>query len=74
MTEQAAPSPNVDHLPHVVAFGSPCGGFKLHGPFPDRKSADHFAEWLGEGGDFVMPIHPAAVEMAGPFKLYPWSE
>ena len=56
----------------VVAYGSPCKGFKLHGPFPSLEAAQDWGELMGAGGDYAMQVHfPANTK---PFNLYPWDK
>jgi hypothetical protein len=52
----------------VVAYGSPLGGFKLHGSFPTADAAADWGEAMGEGGEWVMEIHPPRDDGQG---LYP---
>jgi hypothetical protein len=62
-------------MQHVVLYGSPCGGFKIHGPFPTEADAMQWGEDMGEGGEFVMPVHPPVEAGKGePVRLYPWDD
>ncbi len=57
---------------HVVAYGSPAGGFRLHGPFPSERAALDWGEEMGEGGEWPMRVHP--VTEGSCHGLYPWSD
>lgn len=64
---------DTSNLPHVVLYGSPCSGFKIHGPFADMAAAMAFGEEMGEGGEFVMPVH-APPAKGDQVLLYPWDK
>jgi hypothetical protein len=52
----------------IVAYGSPAFGFKLHGPFATAEAAGDWGEEMGEGGEWVLEVHPPCTDGQG---LYP---